>query len=234
MVKEYDVIVIGAGQAGPGIAAGFATEDGLKTAMIEADKLGGTCLNYGCRPTKTLRASAHAIHQAQTGDEYGFSVGDLNIDFDAVMARKNRIIGGMQDSTVEYMENVEGMDIFYTKGHFIGKEGDLFHVQAGDEVLAAKEIYINVGARARIPDIDGIHDVRYMTNQEVLALDDLPDHMIILGGGYIGLEFAQMFKRFGSDVTVIEHGAHVASREDEDVSESIESFLRDEGINLSA
>lgn len=232
MVKEYDVVVIGAGQAGPGMAVRFAEEDGLKTAMIEADKLGGTCLNYGCRPTKTLRASAYAIHQAQTGAEYGFSVGDLTIDFGAIMARKNRIIGGMQDGTNAYFESIDSMDLYYAKAHFLGKEGDFFHMQAGDDVLAAKEVYINVGARARIPNIEGLDSVNYMTNKELLALEELPQHMIVLGGGYIGLEFGQMFKRFGSDITVVEFGAHVASREDDDVTEAIEAMLRAEGLNI--
>lgn len=228
---QYDAIIIGAGQAGPGVAAHFAAE-GQKVAIIEADRLGGTCLNYGCRPTKTLRMSARTAHMARRAAEYGINVGPIEVDFAAVMARKDRIIGGMQEGTDDYFHGLENVDIYYEYGYFVPSEDGLFRIQAGDQTLAAERVYINTGARATIPPIDGINDVEYLTNIELLALEQLPEHLIIVGGSYIGLEFGQMFRRFGSKVTIIEAGQHIAAREDADVAASITEFLQAEAITL--
>ncbi|MGB1285103.1 MAG: mercuric reductase [Aggregatilineales bacterium] len=227
---QYDAIIIGSGQAATGLAVTFAN-DGEKTALIEGDTLGGTCLNFGCRPTKTLRASAFALHRGRRGDEYGFS-GELTLDFDAVMARKDRIIGGMQDGFVNWITQIDNLDVIKKFGKFVGKNGDTYQVQAGDDIIEGKRIYINVGARAFVPPIPGLDTVDYMTSKELLALEELPDHMVIIGGGYIGLEFGQMFRRFGSNITIIEGASHIANREDTDISESITEFLEAEGINI--
>ncbi len=231
MVKEYDAIIIGAGQAGPGIASSFVGE-GKRVAMAEGDKLAGTCLNYGCRPTKALRKSAEVAHNARRAVEYGVNVGPVTVDFKAVMARMRRIIGGMQEGTSDYFNNLDGLDIYYDYAHFAGTADGLHYVEVGDDTIAAPEVYINTGARAVVPNIDGIHDVEYMTNKELLAINELPQHMIIIGGSYIGLEFGQMFRRFGSEITIIESAPHVASREDTDISEAIETFLVQEGVQL--
>lgn len=227
---QYDVICIGAGQANPGVAVTYAS-DGKRAALIEGDKLGGTCLNYGCRPTKTLRASARVAYLARRGAEFGINT-TVEVDFQAVMARKNRIIGGMQTGTSDYFHSVENLDIYKDYAQFIGKEGDHFQVQVGDQVLEAPEIYLNTGTRPFIPPIEGIDSVTYLTNEGLLDLQKLPDHLVIIGGGYIGLEFGQMFRRFGSDVTIIETAAHIASREDRDVSDAIEDLLREEGVTI--
>ena len=228
---QYDAIIIGAGQAGPGVAAHFAAE-GQKVALIEGDRLGGTCLNHGCRPTKTLRMSARAAHMARRAAEYGVNVGPIEVDFAAVMARKDRIIGGMQEGTDKYFHSLDNVDVIYTYGHFLEPENGLFRVQVGDDVISADRVYINTGARATIPPIDGINAVTYMTNVELLQLDRLPDHLIIVGGSYIGLEFGQMFRRFGSQVTIIEAGQHIAAREDADIAASITELLETEDIRL--
>ncbi len=227
----YDVIVIGAGQAGPGIAAGYANE-GKKAALIEADRLGGTCLNYGCRPTKTLRASASVAHMARRAAEYGIQVGDVKVDFKQVMARKDDIIGSMQEGLDDYFHGLDGVDVIYETGRFAGKKGDLFQIEAGDQILETKTVYLNTGTRPFVPPIDGLDGVPFITNQGILALDALPEHLLVLGGGYIGLEFGQMFRRFGSEVTIVEGAPHVAHREDDDVIASIEGFLEEEGVTL--
>ena len=228
---KYDAIVIGAGQAGPGVAVTIANE-GKKVALVEGDKLGGTCLNYGCRPTKTLRMSARVAHMVRRAEEYGIKIDGMNVDFSAVMARKNDIIGGMQDGTKEYFTSLEGVDIYWEYGHFLESENGLHRVQVGDDILEASQVYINTGARALIPPIDGIEDVPYITNVGILDLDTLPEHLIIVGGSYIGLEFGQMFRRFGSEVTIIESASHIASHEDPDVSEAVADLLEGEGIQI--
>ncbi|GAB4527319.1 MAG: FAD-containing oxidoreductase [Anaerolineae bacterium] len=228
---RYDAIVIGSGQAGPGIASTFAGE-GQRVALIEGDKLGGTCLNYGCRPTKTLRASAQIAHRARRAAEYGVQVGEVTVNFAQVMARKNRIIGEMQGSFRERITHVDGVDVYRAYGQFVGTRDGVHQVQVGDQVLEAERVYINVGARAFIPPIQGIEDVPYITNVEILDLPELPRHLLIIGGGYIGLEFGQMFRRFGSEVTIVESNPHLLSNEDEDVSEAVEALFRDEDIAL--
>jgi len=228
---QVDAIIIGAGQAGPAIGTTLAKE-GAHVVILEGDRLGGTCLNYGCRPTKALRASARVAHLARRGAEFGVKTGKVEVDFATVMARKDDMIGGMQQSLDDAMHDMKNIEVIYEYAHFLGTENGLHRVQAGDRVLEAPEVYINTGARAVIPPIDGLDNVPYVTNEGLLALKELPSHLVIIGGGYIGLEFGQMFRRFGSEVTIIEGKPHVASREDDDIVEAIESILLDEGIRL--
>jgi len=228
---QYDVIVIGAGQAGPGMASGFAGE-GKRVALIEGDKLGGTCLNYGCRPTKALRASAHVAHMARRASEYGIETGHIRVDLAAVMARKNDIIGRVQKSFEDYMTDVDGVDIYWSYGRFVGKNGDRFQVEAGDATLEAPLVYLNTGTRPFVPPVDGIESVPYLTNESVLGLTILPEHLIIIGGSYVGLEFGHMFRRFGSRVSIIEAGERIASREDDDISSAITEILEEEDITI--
>ncbi len=230
-MKDYEAIIIGAGQAGPGIAMGFARE-GRKTALIEKDRVGGTCLNYGCRPTKTLRKSAEVAHMARRAAEYGIKVGPVEVDFQAVMARKNKIIGGMQDGYDDYITKIENLDLFRGEGAFAGKEGEYYVVQVNGEKLRSKEVYLNVGARAFIPPIEGIENVPYLTERGILALDVLPEHLLVVGAGYIGLEFAQMFRRFGSRVTIVETAARLMPKQDEDVCGAVTEIFQDEGVEV--
>jgi hypothetical protein len=209
----------------------FARE-GRKVALVEKDRVGGTCLNYGCRPTKALRKSAEVAHLARQAADYGVNVGKVEVDFAAVMARKNRIIGGMQDGYDAFIGKVEGLDLYRGKGAFTGREGDTYRVEVGGETLQASEVYINVGVRAFIPPIDGIDGVPYLTERGVLALDDLPRHLIVIGAGYIGLEFAQMFRRFGSEVTIVETKSRLMPRQDEDVCGSVTEIFQNEGLNV--
>lgn len=229
---SYDAIIIGAGQAGPGIASTFAAA-GEKVALIERDQLGGTCLNYGCRPTKAWRASAHVAHVARRGAEYGVHVGDISVDYVATKARKDRIIAEMQESFVDYITGLENVDIHQGGARFEAGDGSTHRVRVGDDVLESERVYVNTGARAVVPPIDGLTEVPYVTNEGLLAMEELPKHLLVMGGSYIGLEFGQMFRRFGSDVTVIDRAPKLVSREDDDVADEVANVLRAEGIELA-
>jgi pyruvate/2-oxoglutarate dehydrogenase complex dihydrolipoamide dehydrogenase (E3) component len=230
-MNQYDAIVIGAGQAGPSLAAGLANR-GERVAIIEGYKVGGSCVNYGCIPSKTLIASARAIHMARRGDTFGFSAGSVKVDFAKVMARKAERVESSRSGLEDWLEGAGNLDLIRAWATFEGSKGGQYQVRAGDEELAAPRVYINTGARPTIPPIDGLERVPYLDNEGLLNLKELPQHLIVLGGGYIGLEFAQAFRRFGSKVTVVEHGPHVAGREDEDIAAAIEDFLRAEDITV--
>lgn len=228
---QYDAIVIGAGQAGPSLAAFFAGE-GQRVALVEGVRLGGSCVNYGCTPTKTLRASARAAYQARRSAEYGIHTGEVHVDFAAVMDRKNQIVDNSRSGLKNWLENVENLDVLYDWASFDGKEGDLFRVRVGDDIHTAERVYLNTGTRARILPIDGLEDVEYLDNVALMDLRELPQHIIILGGSYIGLEMGQILRRLGSEVTIIEYSSRVASREDDDVTDEVERIFREEGVNL--
>lgn len=228
---RYDAVVIGAGQAGPSLAAFFANE-GQKVALAEGNRLGGSCVNYGCTPTKTMRASARVAYQAKRAAEFGIHTGDVTVNFAEVMARKDEIVNNSRSGLTNWLEGVENLDIYHDFAHFIGVNDGVYKVQVGDTLLESDRVYLNVGTRAAAPPIDGLDDVDYLDNVKLMDLDTLPEHMIILGGSYIGLEMAQIFRRFGSDVTVIEYAPRLASREDEDVSAEIERIMVGEGITV--
>jgi pyruvate/2-oxoglutarate dehydrogenase complex dihydrolipoamide dehydrogenase (E3) component len=229
---RYDAIVIGAGQAGPGIATTLAGK-GQRVALVEGALLGGTCLNYGCRPTKALRASARIAHQVRTAEKWGIKPGNFEVDFQAVMRRKDAIISNWQDGMNENIDDTENLDLYREFAQFAGTENGVHQVRVGDAVIESERVFINVGARPRIPDIDGLDSVEYLTNKGILELDELPQHLIIIGGGYIGLEFGQMFRRFGSEVTIVELEPHVAGHESDDIIEHIETLLTNEGVKLA-
>lgn len=227
-MKQYDAIVIGAGQAGPSLAAKLVAEK-QNTAIIERKLFGGTCVNTGCIPTKTLVASARVAHMARRGDEYGVAIsGDINIDMKKVKARKDAVVEQSNKGVTDWMKNMEGLDVY--EGH--GKFEDSNVISVNGELLQADKIFINVGARARIPDMPGLNEIDYFTNANIMDVDYLPEHLIIIGGSYIGLEFAQMYRRFGSEVTVIEKSGRLIPREDEDVSETVKDILENEGVNI--
>ncbi|MDM4141078.1 MULTISPECIES: FAD-containing oxidoreductase [Mycobacterium] len=227
MTKHFDAIIVGAGQAGPPLA-GRLTAAGQRVAVIERKLIGGTCVNTGCIPTKTLVASAHAAHLARRGAEYGVGTGTVSVDMAKVKARKDEIMLGDRKGVEDWLEGMEGCTVF--RGHAVF--ADPHTLRVGDDELHADRIFLNVGGRAVVPDIPGLSDVDFLTNVSVLELDTVPTHLVIVGGSYIALEFAQMYRRFGARVTVVERGPRLALREDEDVSETIEEILRAEGIDV--
>ena len=228
---SFDAIVIGAGQAGPGIANQLV-HSGRKVALVEADKVGGTCLNRGCRPTKALRASARVAHLARTAGRHGVRTREVTVDFAAVMARKDALIDGWVDGYAESLAHTDGLTMLYGEARFTGRSGSAFEIAVGDRLLTAGDVFLNVGTRATKPPIPGLDDVQWLDNDRVLHLEALPDHLVILGGSYIGLELGQLFARFGSSVTIVERGERIAAREDADVAAEIARFLTAEGIEL--
>ena len=213
MQKNFDVIVLGAGQAGPPLAARFA-ECGMAVALIEREHLGGTCVNDGCIPTKTLVASARVAHVARHAGKYGVQAGDVSVDMRAVKARKDEVVNLSVASLTDWLGGIKTLTSIRGEARFIGPNT----VRVGDDDLSAPKIFINAGGRASVPDWPGISGVPYLTNTSMMAVDFLPAHLVIVGGSYIGLEFAQMYRRFGSLVTVIEAGPRLIGREDADVS----------------
>ncbi|WP_349268579.1 pyridine nucleotide-disulfide oxidoreductase [Mycolicibacterium parafortuitum] len=226
-VQKFDAIIIGAGQAGPPLAARL-TEAGQTVAVIERKLVGGTCVNAGCIPTKTLVASAHAAHLARRGADFGIRTGPVTVDMAAVKARKDRISGGDREGLEAWLENMKGATLI--RGH--ARFESPHTVRVDDRLLEADRIFLNVGGRAVAPGIPGLGDVDYLTNVGILDLDVVPEHLVIVGGSYIALEFAQMYRRFGAEVTVVEKGPRLTAREDEDVSAAIKDILENEGITV--
>jgi len=227
MAEHFDAIIVGAGQAGPPLA-GRLTEAGQTVAVIERKLVGGTCVNSGCIPTKTLVASAHAAHIARRSADFGIGTGDVTVDMAAVKARKDRISTGDREGVESWLEGMSGCTLI--RGH--ARFDDPHTLRVGDRVLHADRIFLNVGGRAVAPDLPGLADIDYLTNVGILDLDVVPDHLVIVGGSYIALEFAQMYRRFGARVTVVEKGPRLTSREDEDVSAAIKDILEAEGIDV--
>ncbi len=228
MTLRFDAIVVGAGQAGPSLA-GRLTAAGMKVAIIERKLFGGTCVNTGCMPTKTLVASAYAAHLARRGADYGVSIASpIAIDMQRIKARADTVSTNARTNLETWLRSMD--DLTVIEGHARFEGPGTIHV--GDEVLTAPRIFLNVGGRASIPDMPGVDTVSYLTNTSILQLDSLPRHLVVVGGSYIGLEFAQMYRRFGTQVTVVEKGPRLIAREDEDVSEAIREILTTEGITV--
>lgn len=224
---KFDAIIVGAGQAGPPLA-GRLTAAGYRVAVIERKLVGGTCVNYGCIPTKTLVASAHAAHVARRAGEFGVDIGDVRVDIAKVKARKDEIMLGDRHGVEAWLTGMSGCTMFRGHARFEGPHS----LRVGDNLIEADRIFLNVGGRAVVPDFPGLSDIEYLTNVGILDLDELPEHLVVIGGSYIGLEFAQMYRRFGAQVTVIERGPRLTSREDEDVSDAIREVLEAEGITV--
>lgn len=227
MTKHFDAIIVGAGQAGPPLA-GRLTAAGQRVAIIERKLIGGTCVNTGCIPTKTLVSSAHAAHLARRGADYGVGTGAVSVDMAKVKARKDEIMLGDRKGVEDWLAGMAGCTV--VRGH--ARFRDPHTLQVGEDLLRAERIFLNVGGRAVVPDIPGLAEVDFLTNVSILELDTLPTHLVIVGGSYIALEFAQMYRRFGAAVTVVERGPRLASREDEDVSAAVQEILRAEGIDI--
>jgi pyruvate/2-oxoglutarate dehydrogenase complex dihydrolipoamide dehydrogenase (E3) component len=226
MSRTFDAIIIGAGQAGPPLA-GRLTAAGMSVALIERKLFGGTCVNTGCMPTKTLVASARAAHVARRAADYGVTIaGSIAIDMAIVKARKDKVVREARSGVESWLKGMAGCTVFLGDAQFLSPR----EVAVGGETLTADRIFLNVGGRAAVPEMPGVHDVDYLTNTSILDLDMVPRHLIIIGGSYIGLEFAQIYRRLGSDVTIVEKMARLITREDEDVSAEVRTILEREGI----
>ena len=227
-MPSFDALVIGTGQAGPSLAARLSGA-GMKVAVVEKDKFGGTCVNNGCTPTKAMVASAYAAHVARRAREYGVRVeGEPRVDMKRVRARKDEIVRNSSQGVEKWMEGLKDAKVYRGHARFVGSN----EVRVGSENLKAEKIFLNVGGRPVVPKMPGLDTVPYLTNVTMMDLDVIPEHLLVIGGSYVGLEFAQMMRRFGSRVTVVEMGPRVVAREDEDVSLEIQRFLADEGIGL--
>lgn len=225
-IHQFDAIVIGAGQAGPSLA-GRLNDAGKKVAIIERHLVGGTCVNTGCKPTKTLVASAYAAHTARRGAVYGFRVdGQVRIDMPAVAERAHKIIIDSRSGNETWLEGMRNVELIRGHARFVASH----IVEVNGERLAAPEIFINVGGRAIVPEMPGVDEVRIMTNTDMVALDTLPRHLVVIGGSYIGLEFAQMYRRFGAEVTIVERMDRLIPREDPDISDEVRAILEREGV----
>jgi pyruvate/2-oxoglutarate dehydrogenase complex dihydrolipoamide dehydrogenase (E3) component len=227
MSRNFDAIIIGAGQAGPSLA-GRLTEAGRTVALIERKLFGGTCVNTGCMPTKAMVASAYAIHTARRGAEYGMTTGPISVDFARVMARKEKVRLDARSGVEKWLRGMKNCTVLEGHARFESPR----EVRVGDEVISGEQIFINVGGRAAVPDFPGVDEVPYLTNSSMMDLDHLPKHLVVVGGSYVGLEFAQMFRRFGSEVTIIEKGPGLIGREDPEVSDAVRAILEKEGIEI--
>jgi pyruvate/2-oxoglutarate dehydrogenase complex dihydrolipoamide dehydrogenase (E3) component len=228
MATKYEAIVIGTGQAGPSLAVRLAGA-GMKVAIIERKRFGGTCVNNGCIPTKTLVASARTAHVARRAGDYGVTIrSPIAVDMKKVKMRKDAVVRQSSEGLQKWLRNTENLTVIEGQARF----ADAHRVSVGDDFLEADKIFINVGGRASIPPLPGIDQVSYLNNSTMMDVDFLPEHLIVIGGSYVGLEFAQMYRRFGSEVTVVEMGPRLIKREDEDVSENIKTILEGEGIKI--
>ena len=230
-VIEFDVAVIGAGQAGPALAMTLAGR-GDTVALIEGGLVGGCCVNHGCTPTKTLRKSARVAYLARRAGDFGIQVGKIEIDFAAAMGRMQQRVDASRAGLEESITGQDGLTLLRGWGAFVGRAGDRFELSLGDQTLRATRVFLNTGTRAFIPPLPGIDDVPHLDNVSLLQLRERPRHLIIIGGSYIGLEMGQIFRRLGSEVTVIEAGQRITGRENEAVSKALTEMLQAEGIRF--
>ncbi|MCT7297796.1 FAD-containing oxidoreductase [Ralstonia sp. CHL-2022] len=228
MTQRFDAIIIGTGQAGPPLAARLSGA-GMKVAIIERGRFGGTCVNTGCIPTKAMVASAYAARMAQRAAEYGVVInGGVTVDMQRVKARKDEISGRSNHGVEQWVRGLEHCTVF--QGH--ARFESAHTVRVGNELLEAEHIFVNVGGRALVPPMPGLDQVPFLTNSTMMDVDFLPEHLVVIGGSYVGLEFGQMFRRFGARVTIVEKGPRLIAREDEDVSQAVREILEAEGIDV--
>jgi pyruvate/2-oxoglutarate dehydrogenase complex dihydrolipoamide dehydrogenase (E3) component len=224
---RYDIILIGTGQA-TGTIMGPLQQMGMRVAVVEGGRFGGTCVNYGCSPTKTLVASARAAYVARRGPDFGVMTGDVEIDFAKVMARQNDLRNSWSSGMEDWLVNDDSIDVYKGYGVFTGPNS----VRVGDDEIEGERIVIHTGARPRQINLPGLDEVSWMTNRDLLDLKELPEHLILVGGSYISLEFGQMFRRFGSQVTILEKSPQLMFREDEDVAEAARGIMEKEGVTV--
>lgn len=225
--EHFDAIVVGAGQAGPAVAA-RCSQEGLRVALIERGHFGGTCVNVGCIPTKTLVASARAMHLARRGAEFGFSTGPLRVDMARVKARKDGIVQASRAGVETWMRGLAHTEVISGEARFVAPRT----LEVAGRRLSAPKVFVNVGGRPTRPALQGIDDVPTLDSTSIMELDEVPEHLVIVGGSYIGLEFAQMMRRFGAEVTVVERSKRLLPREDADVSDGVRAILEAEGVRL--
>lgn len=226
-MQTFDHIILGSGQA-TGTLLGKLISTGDSIAVIEGGKVGGSCVNYGCTPTKTLVASAKAIHQASRGDFFGFETGDIKVNYTRIRERMNEIRNGSSNGLTNWMEATPNVSLIRGWGTFENENT----IKVGEELIQGKHIYINVGTSSFVPPITGLNDVDWIDNSGLLDLEEVPEKLVIIGGGYIGVEFAQVFRRFGAEVTLIQRDAQLMPREDADVANEIQKALEEEGVNI--
>ncbi len=228
MAERFDAIIIGTGQAGPSLAQRM-TQEGMKTAIIERKLFGGTCVNVGCIPTKTLVASARAAYMARRGADFGVTIdGPIGVDMKRVKARKDEVVRQSNQGVTNWLKGMENLTVY--EGH--GRLEEPNTVRVNGDLLEAERIVLNVGGRAFVPPMPGVDEVDYLTNSSMMEVDTLPEHLVVIGGSYIGLEFAQMYRRFGSRVTVMERGPRLIARDDEDVSDAVREIVETEGVEV--
>ena len=230
--QQYDAVIIGAGQAGVPLARALAGA-GRRTAIVEREHLGGTCVNEGCTPTKTMVASARVMHQAGRGADYGVKTGPLSMDMTRVRQRKREIVDSFRGGIERRFKKTEGLDVLDGEAAFTGPKTLEVQLKSGGTVeLTAEQIFVNSGTRPARPAIDGLDEVGALNSTTIMELDSVPEHLLVMGGGYIGLEFGQMFRRFGSRVTLVQRSSQILDREDGDVAEAVTAILRDEGVEV--
>jgi pyruvate/2-oxoglutarate dehydrogenase complex dihydrolipoamide dehydrogenase (E3) component len=227
MKNSFDAIVVGAGQAGPSLAVRLA-DAGWKVAFVERHLFGGTCVNTGCTPTKAMVASAHAAHLARRARDFGVAAGPVSVDMKAVKARKDAIVMKSRTGVEKWVRGTKNCTVYTGQALFQGPNT----MRVGGDVLEAPSIFLNVGARPLVPKMPGVDSVSFLTSTSILDLAELPRHLVVVGGGYVGLEFAQMFRRFGAEVTVIDKNPRLAMHEDEDASQAVREILESEGIQV--
>jgi pyruvate/2-oxoglutarate dehydrogenase complex dihydrolipoamide dehydrogenase (E3) component len=229
---HYDGIVIGAGQSGGPLSTALARA-GWKIAIIERIHVGGTCINEGCTPTKTMVASARVTYLARRGADYGVHTGPVTVDMVKVRQRKRDIVDSFRNGSQQRIEGTEGVDLLMGEAHFTGPKELEVRLNSGEtRHLTANTIFINAGARPSKPSLSGLDSVPTLDSTSIMELDVVPDHLLIIGGGYVGLEFGQMFRRFGSQVTIIQRGAYLLAREDPDVADEVAKILREDGVEV--
>jgi pyruvate/2-oxoglutarate dehydrogenase complex dihydrolipoamide dehydrogenase (E3) component len=229
---NYDAIVIGAGQAGTPLSQALASA-GMRTALIEREHVGGTCVNEGCTPTKTMVASARVAYLARRGQDYGVHTGEIKIDLAKVRERKHAIVDSFRNGSQSRIEKTKNLDLIFGQAEFTGPKALVVRKKDGGELrLSADKIFLNAGCRPGVPKLDGLETIQYLNSTSIMELDSVPEHLLVLGGGYIGLEFGQMFRRFGSRVTIVQSGAQLLRGEDADVAQEVLSILREEGIDV--
>jgi pyruvate/2-oxoglutarate dehydrogenase complex dihydrolipoamide dehydrogenase (E3) component len=229
---NYDAIVIGAGQAGTPLSQALASA-GMRTALIEREHVGGTCINEGCTPTKTMVASARVAYLARRGRDYGVHTGEIKIDLAKVRERKRAIVDSFRNGSQSRIEKAKNLDLIFGEAEFTGPKALSVRKKDGGELtLSADKIFLNAGCRPAVPNLNGLETIEYLNSTSIMELDSVPDHLLVLGGGYIGLEFGQMFRRFGSRVTIVQSGAQLLRGEDADIAGAVLSILREEGIEV--
>ncbi len=226
-MSAYDAIVIGSGQAGNPLSQKLA-DRGWSVALIEQDHLGGTCINTGCTPTKTMVASAQVAHYVRNASRWGVNVGDVGVDLPAIVARKDRIVDQWRSGIVRKIEERKTLRLYRGHARFVGPH----EVRVGDDTLRSERIFINTGGTPDVPSLEGLEQVEFLTNATIMQLKQLPEHLLVLGGGYVGLEFGQMFRRFGSRVTIVHRNDQILPHEDADVADALQAALEAEGVHF--